>query len=477
MLRKIIEFSLLRRPMVLAVLLIFIAGGFIAFHQLNIEAYPDPSPPMAEIITQYPGQSAEEIERYVTIPVEIGMAGIPGLEHVRSISLYGLSSVKVQFSYDTDYYFALQQVLNRLNNLTLPNNVQPFISPESAVGEVFRYQLVGKGYSLTQLKTLQDWVLTRRYKTVPEVIDVVGWGGLSKEYHVDTDPNKLLAFNITVPQVVSAIANSNINVGARTLNIGEQAANVRGIGLIRSLDDIRNVVLAQVNGTPLMVSKVAEVSVDHTPRLGVAGRDKEGDVVEGVVLMRRGEKTMDVIRGIEAETDAINKSDVLPKGVQIQPFYDRRDLINVTTNTVLHNLIFGILLVFVVQYVFLGDLRSAIIVSATIPVALFFSAMIMVLRGDSANLLSVGAIDFGIIVDSTVIMVENIFRHLREEPVAVPGGHHPPKLRRILLSAAEVDKAIFFSAAIIVAAFIPLFTMQASKDGSFRLWRRRTGMH
>jgi len=264
MLRKIIEFSLLRRPMVLAVLLIFIAGGFIAFHQLNIEAYPDPSPPMAEIITQYPGQSAEEIERYVTIPVEIGMAGIPGLEHVRSISLYGLSSVKVQFSYDTDYYFALQQVLNRLNNLTLPNNVQPFISPESAVGEVFRYQLVGKGYSLTQLKTLQDWVLTRRYKTVPEVIDVVGWGGLSKEYHVDTDPNKLLAFNITVPQVVSAIANSNINVGARTLNIGEQAANVRGIGLIRSLDDIRNVVLAQVNGTPLMVSKVAEVSVDHT---------------------------------------------------------------------------------------------------------------------------------------------------------------------------------------------------------------------
>jgi len=193
--------------------------------------------------------------------------------------------------------------------------------------------------------------------------------------------------------------------------------------------------------------------------------------------MRRGEKTMDVIRGIEAETDAINKSDVLPKGVQIQPFYDRRDLINVTTNTVLHNLIFGILLVFVIQYVFLGDLRSAIIVSATIPVALFFSAMIMVLRGDSANLLSVGAIDFGIIVDSTVIMVENIFRHLREEPVAVPGGHHPPKLRRILLSAAEVDKAIFFSAAIIVAAFIPLFTMQASKDGSFRLWRRRTGMH
>jgi heavy metal efflux system protein len=468
MLRKIIEFSLLRRPMVLAVLFIFMAGGFIAFHRLNIEAYPDPSPPMAEIITQYPGQSAEEIERYITIPVEIGMAGIPGLEHVRSISLYGLSSVKVQFSYDTDYYFALQQVLNRLNNLTLPNNIQPSISPESAVGEVFRYQLIGPGHSLTELKTIQDWILTRRYKTVPGVIDVVGWGGLSKEFHVDTDPNKLLAFNITVPQVVAAISNSNINVGARTLNIGEQAANVRGIGLIRSLEDIQNVVLGQVNGTPLMVKNVADVSVDHTPRLGVAGRDKEGDVVEGIVLMRRGEKTMDIIGGIENETDAINKSDVLPKGVQVKPFYNRRDLINVTTNTVLHNLVFGILLVFVIQYVFLGDLRSAVIVSATIPVALFFSAMIMVLRGDSANLLSVGAIDFGIIVDSTVIMVENIFRHLREEPAgAAHEQHHHSKLRRILVSAAEVDKAIFFSAAIIVAAFIPLFTMQGVEGRIF----------
>ena len=470
MLRKIIEFSLLRRPMVLAVLFIFIAGGFIAFHRLNIEAYPDPSPPMAEIITQYPGQSAEEIERYVTIPVEIGMAGIPGLEHVRSISLYGLSSVKVQFSYDSDYYFALQQVLNRLNNLTLPNNIQPSISPESAVGEVFRYQLIGPGHSLTELKTLQDWVLTRRYKTVPGVIDVVGWGGLSKEYHVDADPNKLLAFNVTVPQVVSALSNSNINVGARTLNIGEQAANVRGIGLIRSLEDIQNVVLAQVNGTPLMVRNVAGVSIDHTPRLGVAGRDKESDVVEGIVLMRRGEKTMDVIGGIEAETDAINKTGVLPKGVEVVPFYNRRDLINVTTNTVLDNLVFGILLVFAIQFVFLGDLRSAIIVSATIPVALFFSAMIMVLRGDSANLLSVGAIDFGIIVDSTVIMVENIFRHLREQPAAVSEEHlhhHHSKLRRILVSAAEVDKAIFFSAAIIVAAFIPLFTMQGVEGRIF----------
>ena len=470
MLRKIIEFSLLRRPMVLAVLFIFIAGGFIAFHRLNIEAYPDPSPPMAEIITQYPGQSAEEIERYVTIPVEIGMAGIPGLEHVRSISLYGLSSVKVQFSYDSDYYFALQQVLNRLNNLTLPNNIQPSISPESAVGEVFRYQLIGPGHSLTELKTLQDWVLTRRYKTVPGVIDVVGWGGLSKEYHVDADPNKLLAFNVTVPQVVSALSNSNINVGARTLNIGEQAANVRGIGLIRSLEDIQNVVLAQVNGTPLMVRNVAGVSIDHTPRLGVAGRDKESDVVEGIVLMRRGEKTMDVIGGIEAETDAINKTGVLPKGVEVVPFYNRRDLINVTTNTVLDNLVFGILLVFAIQFVFLGDLRSAIIVSATIPVALFFSAMIMVLRGDSANLLSVGAIDFGIIVDSTVIMVENIFRHLREERAAVSEEHlhhHHSKLRRILVSAAEVDKAIFFSAAIIVAAFIPLFTMQGVEGRIF----------
>ena len=458
--------------MVVAALIFFLAGGIVAYRRLNIEAYPDPSPPQMEIITQVAGQSAEEIERYITIPIEIAMAGMPGLEHVRSISLYGLSDIKVQFSYSSDYYFAQQQVLNRLNTLQLPNNAQPQLSPESAVGEVYRYQLVGTpGYSLSDLKTLQDWVLERRFRTIPGVIDVVGWGGLTKEYHVDVDLNKLQAYRLTLPQVLSSISSSNVNVGARTLDIGQQSANVRGIGLIRSLDDINNIVLTQSNGTPVLLKDLAHADIGSQQRLGVVGRDEDSDIVEGIVLMRRGEKTMEVIQRIEAEVDKMNRAGVLPAGVQIRPYYNRRDLIGITTHTVLHNVIFGIVLLFFIQYVFLGDLRSAIIVSVTIPVALFFSAIIIVMRGDSANLLSVGAIDFGIIVDSTVILVENIFRHLREPGPAVLSRDRQPgpdsKLRKILAAASEVDRAIFFSAAIIIAAFIPLFTMQGVEGQIF----------
>jgi cobalt-zinc-cadmium resistance protein CzcA len=425
-----------------------------------------------EIITQSAGQSAEEIERYISIPIEIGMAGMPGLQNIRSTSLYGLSDVRVQFSYDTDYYYDLQQVLNRLTSITLPNGVQPNISPESPIGEVYRYQLAGPpGYSLTDLKTLQDWVLERKFRTIPGVIDVVGWGGLTKEYHVDVDLNKLVAYHLSLPQVITSISNSNVNVGARTLDIGQQSANVRGIGLIGSLDDINNIVLTQQAGTPVLLKDVAQAQVDHTQRLGIAGRDSDPDVVEGIVLMRRGEKTLDVIKRIEAEVDKMNRTRVLPDGVQITPYYDRRDLIGVTTGTVLHNVIFGIVLLFFIQLIFLGDLRSAIVVCATIPVALFFSVIMMVIRGDSANLLSVGAIDFGIIVDSTVIMVENIFRHLREgghdDAALDPDSKLSSKIQKIRASAAEVDKAIFFSAAIIIAAFIPLFTMQGVEGQIF----------
>ena len=471
MLKKIIDFSLRRRTMVLAILILFLAAGLFAFYRLNIEAYPDPSPPMMEIITQSPGQSAEEIERYITIPIEIAMAGMPGLQHVRSISLYGLSDVKVQFAYDSDYYFSLQQVLNRLSTLTLPGGVQPVISPESAVGEIFRYQLVGPpGYSLNDLKTLQDWVLERQFRTVPGVIDVVGWGGLTREYHVDVDLNKLTAYHLTLSQVLTAISNSNANVGARTLDIGQQSANVRGIGLVSSVEDISKIVLTQQGGSPVLLKDVASASIDHSQRLGVAGRDDNDDVVEGIVLMRRSEKTLEVLQRIEAAVNRINSSGLLPAGVQIKPYYNRRDLIRVTTHTVIHNLIFGIVLLFLIQFVFLGDLRSAIIVSASIPVALFFAILIMYIRGDSANLLSVGAIDFGIIVDSTVIMVENIFRHLRGHPGKLSGikaRDHERKLRRILAGASEVDKSIFFSTTIIIAAFIPLFTMQGVEGQIF----------
>jgi heavy metal efflux system protein len=276
-------------------LVAFIAAGIAAFQRLNIEAYPDPSPPMVEIITQNPGQSAEEIERYITIPVEIAVAGMPGLQHVRSISLYGLSDIRVQFAYGTDYYFDLQQTLNRISTLTgLPNNVQPTISPESAVGEIYRYQLTGgPGVSLMELKTLQEWVLRRRFRTVSGVIDIVSWGGLTKEYHVDVDLARLKAYHVTLPQVIAAIGNSNINVGARTLDIGQQSVNVRGLGLIRSLDDINNIVLFQLGGTPILLRDVATAAIGFSPRLGIAGRDGTPEVVEGVVLMRRGEKTLD----------------------------------------------------------------------------------------------------------------------------------------------------------------------------------------
>jgi cobalt-zinc-cadmium resistance protein CzcA len=478
MLKRILEFSLTRRAMVVAILLVFLGAGLVAFRRLNIEAYPDPSPPIVEIVTQNPGQSAEEIERYITIPLEIALAGMPGLQYVRSTSLFGLSFIRVQFSYDTEYNFALQQTLNRLATVSnLPNNAQPTVSPESAVGEVYRYQLVGPpGYTLMDLKTLQNWVLQRRFKTVPGVIDVISWGGLTKEYHVEVDLHKLASYNITLPQVIAAVGNSNINVGARTLNIGEQSADVRGLGLIRSVEDINHIVLTQVRGTPVLLKDVAKAEVGYTPRLGIAGRDGDPDIVQGIVLKRRTEKTLDVIKAIEAEVARINRGGVLPPGVRIEPFYDRRELIEVTTRTVLHNLIFGVILVFFIQWVFLGDLRSALIVSGTIPFALFFSTIILVLRGDSANLLSVGAIDFGIIVDSTVIMVENMFRHLREGGKALPptpsGGSSAEtsltgKLRTILLSAVEVDKAIFFSAAITIAAFIPLFTMQGIEGQIF----------
>ena len=471
MIRALIEFSLTRRAIVLALFVLFLAGGAAMLARLNIEAYPDPAPPMMDIITQNPGQSAEEIERYVTIPVEIAVAGLPGLQHVRSISLYGLSSVKVQFAYGTDYYFDLQQVLNRLSTLTLPNNVQPVISPESSVGEVYRYQLIGPpGTSLAELKTLQDWVLERRFKTVPGVIDVVGWGGMTKEYHVDIDLDKLEAYRLPLSQVISAVGNSNINVGARTLDIGEQSANVRGIGLIRSVADIDNIVLTQSGGTPVLLRDVGRAEVGHAPRLGIAGRDGDADVVEGIVLMRRGEKTREVLDRIAAEVRRINSSGLLPTGVRIVPFYDRRDLIRVTTHTVVHNLVIGVALIFCLQWIFLGDLRSAVIVSATIPVALLFAFLALILRGDSANLLSVGAIDFGIIVDSAVIMVEAIYRHLRESATgaaAVAGGGLTGKNRRILGGAAEVDRSIFFSVAIIIAAFIPLFTMEGVEGQIF----------
>jgi cobalt-zinc-cadmium resistance protein CzcA len=474
----LIAFALKHRVLMLAFFLLTLAGGVLAFRQLNIEAYPDPTPPMVDIVTQSPGLSGEEVERYITIPIETQTAAVRNLRTIRSISLYGLSDVKLQFTFDYTYEEALQQVLNRLSQLPpLFNNAQPQISPLSPVGEIYRYRLVGpSNYSVLDLKTLQDWVLQRRFRSVPGVIDVTGWGGKTKTYELQVDFNKLIAYGLTLPQLMQTLSNSNINVGGNTVNIGPQAAVVRGVGLIRSLNDLSNTMLTQSGGNPVLVKDVATVTVGNQPRLGIAGQDGANDIVEGIVLMRRGEQSSPTIARVKAEVARINSSGILPPGVQIERIYDRQDLIDITTRTVLHNMAVGIGLIFLLQWLFLGNLRSAIIVGATIPFALFFAVGILVLRGESANLLSVGAIDFGLIVDATVIMVEGIFRRLAElseaslDAASAESGSSAPRSSKsiaISLAGADVSRSIFFAAAIIVAAFIPLFTLSGVEGNIF----------
>jgi cobalt-zinc-cadmium resistance protein CzcA len=461
---SLIVFALRQRVLVCLLFLVMLALGYASYTQLNIEAYPDPVPPLVDVITQNPGQSADEIERYITIPLEVQLAGIPNATVVRTISLFGLSDVKVQFTYAFTYQEALQRVLNRLSQLPpLPGGAQPQISPTSPVGEIMRYKVTGPpGYSSTDLKTLQDWVLQRRFKAIPGVVDVTAFGGRTKEYEIAVDLNRLQAQGMTLVQLVTALNNSSINVGGQTLNVGEQSAVVRGIGLIRDMDDIRDTMLTQVGGVPVLVRDVAEVRVSHAPRLGIVGHDGDDDIVEGIVLMSRDGESLPTLRLVNAEIDKINASGILPPDVRVERIYDRSGLIHTTTHTVMHNLVFGVTLVFVVQWLFLGSLRSAIIVAATIPFALGFAILILVLRGDSANLLSLGAIDFGLIVDATVIMVENVFRHLAEPEHGA--GQAPPgglvgRLGTIAIAGAEVNRAIFFSATIIIVGFLPLFTL------------------
>jgi heavy metal efflux system protein len=472
MMNGIVNFAL-KRPSIIVILTVLLFGaGIVCFIQLNIEAYPDPVPPLVEVITQSTGQSAEEIERYITIPIEIQMAGIPHVTSVRTISLFGLSDVRIAFTYDFTYEEAEQRVINRLSQLPpLPNGVVPQISPESPIGEIYRYRVVGPpGYSVMDLKTLQDWVLERRFKAVPGVIDVSGWGGKTKNYEVNVDQKKLFSYGVTIPQVQQALNNANINVGGQTVNFGPQAAVVRGVGLIHTVDDIRNTMVSQNNGSPIRVKDVAQVQIGYQPRLGIAGQDKDDDIVQGIVLMRRGEESLPTIHRVEEEVNKINTTGILPPGVYLEKIYDRSELIAVTTHTVLHNLVVGIVLIFLVQWIFIGNLRSAVIVALTIPFALFFAIIIMLVRGESANLLSVGAIDFGLIVDATVIMMENIYRHLAQKPEErfaysniVNRSPVEMELRGrfavIANSAKEVNQPIFFSAAIIIAGFVPLFTL------------------
>src|SRR6516164_1843085 len=494
-------------------LLVFIAAGLVAFSRLNIEAYPNPAPVILEITAQAAGLSAEEMEKYYTIPMEVGLYPTPGVVNVRSTSFYGLSFVRVTFAYGVDYFFALTQAsISLQQNVTLPGNLVATIQASSLVGEIYRYQIVGPPhFGLTNLRTLQDYVVTRRLLTVPGVAQINSWGGTTKQFNVDADLQKLEAYNITVPQLISALGNANINVGGREISIGQQSVNIRGIGLINSggdevvtngyhVQDIENIVLTQSGGLPIQVKNVASVSVGYVPRLGIAGRDGDDDVVAAIVVMRRTEHTNDIIPKVHEEVERLNSDGSLPPGVKIVSYYDRASLVGVTTHTVLHNLIFGCLLVFFIQWVFLGDLRSAIIVGINIPFALFFSIIILVLRGEDANLLSLGAVDFGIIVDSAVIMMENIFRNLQSSPETrqlalqrlaegywgpdptVPVDGRTPatarwneRLRIIFVSALQVDKAVFFTAAITVTAFVPLFTMQGVEGQIFGPMARTYG--
>jgi cobalt-zinc-cadmium resistance protein CzcA len=502
-LKAIITASLTRRPIVLLGLLVFFGAGLIAFTRLNIEAYPNPAPVIIEITAQAPGLSAEEMERYYTIPMEVGLYPTPGIDNIRSTSFYGLSFVRVTFKYGIDYYFAFTQTgLSLQQNVTLPGNQIPQIQQSSTVGEIYRYQVVGPPhFGLTNLRTIQTWIATRRLFTASGVVQINPWGGPTKQYNVDVDLHRLDAYSITVPQIISALNNANINVGGREITVGQQSVNIRGIGLMNGggdddltkgyrTQDIENVVLAQFNGVPIMVKDVATVSVGNVPRLGIGGKDYDDDVVLAIVVMNRTMHTNDVLPRVKAEVEKINTDGTLPPGVKLVPYYDRAGLVEVTTHTVLHNLFFGCLLVFFIQWIFLGDLRSAVIVAANIPFALSFAVIMMVLTGQDANLLSVGAVDFGIIVDSAVIMVENIFRNFQARPeqrqAALqqlseqhwgedPSRERPgfisvwtERLRLILVSALQVDNAIFFSAAITVAAFVPLFTMQGVEGQIFR---------
>jgi heavy metal efflux system protein len=437
---------------VLGMAVVLVGVGFWAYAHLDIEAYPDPVPPRVETIVQPSGWAAEEVERYATVPLEVALNGMPGLDHIRSISVFGLSDIKCYFKWGTSYRDDRQEVINRLVTVTLPNGLQPTLSPENAIGEIYRYTVEGPGYSLEDIKTAQDWILERQFKQVDGVIDVAGFGGLIKQYQVDVDPYRLRGHGLTLAPLIAALGSANQNVGANVLNIGEQSFNVRGIGLIRTLDDIRDVVLSAKGGTPIRVRDVADVAVGHAPRLGVVGHDKDDDVVEGIVLMQVGGNMLATLQGVREKVDEIQHNHLLPPGMDLHPYYDRTQLIRTTTRTVLHNLVLGMALVSAVLIVFLGNWRAAAIAALNIPLALFAALAGMTVGETPANLISLGAVDFGIIIESTVIMIESCFRHLGRDTAGT-------RRERVLEAAAEVGRPVVFSTVILGVAFLPLFTL------------------
>jgi heavy metal efflux system protein len=432
--------SLLRyRPLMIVLLVAWIAGGIFMFLRLDIEAYPDPSPPLVEVLTQNPSWSAEEMERQVTVPIETVLFGIPHLEYVRSTAIFGLSDVKLYFDYDSEYFWDRQEVLNRLQLVSLPSNLSPQLSPESPVGEIYRYRLSGPAYSLNELKATQDWLVTREIKQVSGIVDVAGFGGSTRQYAAEVDARKLLQLNVTLPQVIAAVSASNANAGGNYLTMGSQSVNIRGVGLLQSIGDMQNILIATRNGVPVYLKDIADVHDD--------------DAVEGIVLLQRGEQSLPALRQLKVKVSQLNGG-LLPRGMKLETLYDRRDLIRVTTSTVRDIVIVGLTLVTLVLIVFLGDIPISLIAALTIPCSLLFAFSLMVLTGRSANLISIGAIDFGILVDAAVIVLENIFRRFQS------ANSNVQTFDLIADATAEAVRPVAFSVLVIIVALIPLFTMQ-----------------
>ena len=464
MIAKLVSFALRQRFLIVIASVALMIYGALSFQKLPIDAYPDLSPPHVEIITQWPGHAAEEVERLVSIPIEIEMNGIPKLDSLRSISLYGLSSVQMNFEYGADPYFVREQAFERVGNATLPTGLQPSLSPLfSPSGLIYRYVLQSTDRSPQDLKTIEDWVLERHYRSIQGVADDSGFGGTTMQYQVLLDPNKLFAYGINVPQVTQQLANNNANAGGGFYSQGGQFYYIRGLGLVRNTADIGNIVLQQKNGIPVYVKDIAKVEIGYAPRLGQFGYMKQDDAVEGVILMRVGEQAQVILRRVEAMTKELNEH-VLPPDVKVVPYYDRQGLIEETTKTVEENLLRGMLLVLIILGVFLFSVRTALIVAVTIPFALLFSFICLDWRHIPANLLSIGAIDFGIIVDGAVVMVENIFRELAERHGS--GDHNVVDIIRA--AAHDVERPIFYAIAVIIAGYLPIYVLSGPSGRLFQ---------
>ena len=462
MIHRIVQSALQQRFLVLMLVLFIAIGGTFSFQRMPVDAYPDLSPPMVEVITQWPGHAAEEVERLVTLPTEVEMNGVPKMAIQRSISLYGLSDVILTFDEDTDDYFARQIVFQRLSEVTYPTGVTPTLAPlSSPSGLVYRYVLQSPDRSPQELKTFEDWVIEREYKQVRGVADDSGFGGTVMQYQVLLDPARLYGYHITVPQVIQQLSVNNANTGGGFYPQGGQFYYVRGLGLIKDVQDIGSVIIGSQNGVPVRVRDVSEVTIGHAPRLGQFGFNKNDDAVEGVIMMLRGDQTQNVLKGVEAKTKELNEH-ILPPDVKVLPYYDRSDLVRLTIDTVEKNMLVGMTLVLIVLIFFLVSVRAAVIVALTIPVALLFSFIFLHARGVAANLLSIGAIDFGIIIDGTLVMVENIYREL-----GLREGQKYDLHEVILTAARDVDRPIFYSVAIIIAGYIPIYALSGPSGKLF----------